>query len=73
VADDVADSAGLYDHGLGGVGEVHLLWADPPWSLLIFTFLIGCGTAVNNPDWQTSVRDMVLRQDLRVPVLAQLA
>jgi MFS family permease len=35
-----------------------------PWSLLIFTFLIGCGTAVNNPAWQSSVRDMVPRQDL---------
>ena len=35
-----------------------------PWSLLIFTFLIGCGTAVNNPAWQSAVRDMVPRQDL---------
>jgi MFS family permease len=35
-----------------------------PGSLLIFTFLIGCGTAVNNPAWQSSVRDMVPRQDL---------
>jgi MFS family permease len=35
-----------------------------PWSLLVFTFLIGCGTAVNNPAWQSSVRDIVPRQDL---------
>jgi MFS family permease len=35
-----------------------------PWILLIFTFLIGCGTALNNPAWQSSVRDMVPRQDL---------
>jgi MFS family permease len=35
-----------------------------PWSLLAFTFLIGCGTALNNPAWQSSVRDMVPRQDL---------
>ena len=35
-----------------------------PWSLLVFTFLIGCGTALNNPAWQSSVRDMVPRQDL---------
>ena len=34
-----------------------------PWSLLVFTFLIGCGTAVNNPAWQSSVRDIVPRQD----------
>jgi MFS family permease len=32
-----------------------------PWSLLIFTFLIGCGTAVNGPAWQASVGDMVPR------------
>ena len=35
-----------------------------PWSLLAFTFLIGCGTALNNPAWQSSVRDMVPRHDL---------
>ncbi len=35
-----------------------------PWSLLTFTFLIGCGLALNNPAWQSSVRDMVPRQDL---------
>src|SRR6187200_901828 len=23
-----------------------------PWALLGFTFLIGCGTALNNPSWQ---------------------
>jgi predicted MFS family arabinose efflux permease len=35
-----------------------------PGSLLTFTFLIGCGTALNNPAWQSSVRDMVSRQEL---------
>ncbi len=35
-----------------------------PWLLLIFTFLIGCGTALNNPSWQASVGDMVPREDL---------
>src|SRR6478735_7292584 len=35
-----------------------------PWSLLGFTFLIGCGTALNNPAWQASVGDMVPRADL---------
>lgn len=35
-----------------------------PWSLLAFTFLIGCGTALNNPAWQASVGDMVPRQDV---------
>ncbi|UZK65939.1 MFS transporter [Sphingomonas sp. M1-B02] len=32
-----------------------------PWTLLIFTFLIGCGTAFNAPAWQASVGDMVPR------------
>ncbi|MDP9807189.1 MFS family permease [Rhizobium tibeticum] len=35
-----------------------------PWLLLFFTFLIGCGTALNNPSWQASVGDMVPRSDL---------
>src|SRR5882724_4027803 len=35
-----------------------------PWLLLTFTFLIGCGTALNNPAWQSSVGDMVPRQDI---------
>ncbi len=32
-----------------------------PWLLLSFTFLIGCGTAINGPAWQASVGDMVPR------------
>ena len=35
-----------------------------PWLLLSFTFLIGCGTALNNPSWQASVGDIVPRDDL---------
>lgn len=35
-----------------------------PWLLLIFTFLIGCGTALNGPAWQASVGEMVPRRDL---------
>ena len=35
-----------------------------PWGLLTFTFLIGCGAALNNPAWQSSVRDMVPVPDL---------
>ncbi|KQV84547.1 MFS transporter [Rhizobium sp. Root1220] len=35
-----------------------------PWLLLCFTFLLGCGTALNNPSWQASVGDMVPRADL---------
>lgn len=39
-----------------------------PWMLLGFTFLIGCGTALNNPAWQASVGDMVPREDLPAAV-----
>jgi MFS family permease len=35
-----------------------------PWLLLLFTFLIGCGGAFNNPAWQASVGDMVPRTQL---------
>ena len=45
-------------------------WAGwlSPWWLLLFTFLIGCGTAVNNPAWQASVGDMVPRAMLPTAV-----
>ncbi|WP_426230973.1 MFS transporter [Pararhizobium sp. DWP3-4] len=39
-----------------------------PWLLLLFTFLIGCGTALNNPSWQASVGDMVPRNVLPAAV-----
>lgn len=39
-----------------------------PWSLLGFTFLIGCGTALNNPSWQASVGDIVPRSHLPAAV-----
>lgn len=39
-----------------------------PWMLLSFTFLIGCGTALNNPSWQASVGDMVSRDHLPAAV-----
>lgn len=35
-----------------------------PWLLLLFTFLIGCGSAFNAPAWQASVGDMVPRPHL---------
>jgi len=39
-----------------------------PWLLLGFTFLIGCGNALNNPAWQSSVGDMVPRRDVPAAV-----
>lgn len=35
-----------------------------PWSLLAFTFLVGCATAINGPAWQASVGEMVPRSQL---------
>ena len=35
-----------------------------PWMLLAFTFLIGCGAALEGPAWQASVGDMVPRRSL---------
>ena len=35
-----------------------------PWLLLFFTFLIGCGTALNNPSWQATVGDLVSKAEL---------
>lgn len=39
----------------------------PEW-LLIFTFLIGCGTALHNPCWHSSVGDIVGREDVAAAV-----
>ena len=39
-----------------------------PWSLLLFTFLIGCGAALNGPAWQASVGEMVPRETLPAAV-----
>lgn len=39
-----------------------------PWLLLVFTFLIGCGAALNGPAWQASVGDMVPRAALPAAV-----
>ncbi len=39
-----------------------------PWSLLLLTFLIGCGTALHNPSWQSSIGDLVPRHDIPAAV-----
>lgn len=39
-----------------------------PWTLLTFTFLIGCGTALHNPSWQASMGDIVSRDELSAAV-----
>jgi MFS family permease len=39
-----------------------------PWLLLAFTFLLGCGTALHNPSWQSSIGDIVPREDIPAAV-----
>jgi MFS family permease len=39
-----------------------------PWLLLMFTFLIGCGTAINAPSWQATVGDIVPRTTIPAAV-----
>ncbi|RWI83831.1 MAG: MFS transporter [Mesorhizobium sp.] len=39
-----------------------------PWMILGFSFLIGCGAALNDPAWQASVGDMVDRRDVPAAV-----
>lgn len=53
------------------IGLAVFAWRDwlTPWTLLAFTFLIGCGTALHNPSWQSSVRDIVPRDDVPSAVL----
>ncbi|MGD8418064.1 MAG: MFS transporter [Pseudomonadales bacterium] len=40
-----------------------------PWTLLTFTFLIGCGVAFYNPAWQAAVGDVVPRDRIAAAVL----
>lgn len=52
-----------------GLATVAYLDGLSPWLLLGFTFLIGAGTALNNPSWQASVGDIVPRSDLPAAVV----
>ncbi|HEU4628027.1 MAG TPA: MFS transporter [Steroidobacteraceae bacterium] len=39
-----------------------------PWSLLLLTFLLGCGTALYGPAWQSSVGEQVPREHIPAAV-----
>ncbi len=49
------------------LGLMGASWADllTPWTPLTFTFLIGVGTALNNPSWQP--RSATLSRVIRCP------
>ena len=49
-------------------GLVALSYVDP-WTILGLSFLIGCGSALNNPAWQASVGDLVERRDVPSAVM----
>lgn len=51
-----------------GLVAVTALGGLTPWVLLGFTFLIGLGTALNNPSWQASVGDLVPRAEIPAAV-----
>jgi len=42
-----------------------------PWGLLSLTFLIGCGTALMGPAWQSSVGEQVQREHIPAAVEAK--
>lgn len=51
-----------------GLAAVTLLNAITPWSLLLFTFLLGLGAALNRPAFQAVLPDLVERPELPAAV-----
>jgi len=51
-----------------GLGLTTAFGATTPWVLLLFTFLLGIGAALNAPAWQASIPEMVPREDLPAAV-----
>src|SRR6266496_4576385 len=45
------------------LGVLTLLGVTTPWSLLVLTFVLGLGTALNQPVWQAIMPGLVPRQD----------
>jgi MFS family permease len=52
----------------GALSIIGYLGFITPWLLLSLTFLIGCGTALYGPAWQSSVGEQVPRADLPAAV-----
>jgi MFS family permease len=44
-----------------------------PWLLLACTFLVGCGQALNGPAWQSSVGDLVPREEIPAAITVNSA
>lgn len=52
----------------GGLAVMTLLGGTTPWALLLFTFLLGIGAALNGPAWQAIIPELVPREDLPAAV-----
>jgi len=48
----------------GGLALTTLAGGASPWTLLLFTFLLGMGAAINGPAWQAIIPELVPREDL---------
>src|SRR6202035_3752760 len=51
-----------------GLGLLTLFGGVTPWTLLLFTFLLGLGAALNAPAWQAIVPELVPRAELPAAV-----
>lgn len=59
----IAAQAGMMAVSIALAASAWMGWIGP-WLLLGFTFLIGCGTALQNPSWQASMGDIVPREHI---------
>lgn len=50
------------------LAAITFMGAIDAWSLLTFTFLIACGTAIVNPTWHAAVGDLVPHEDIPAAV-----
>jgi len=53
------------------LGVMTLMGKVTPWWLLVFTFLLGLGAALNGPPWQAIVPELVPREDLASAITLQ--
>lgn len=50
------------------LAALHMMGVMSAYLLLILTFMIGTGTAVNNPSWQATIGDLLPRNEIRLGV-----
>ncbi len=52
----------------GAIGVLTLAGRIGPWSLLLLTFALGCGGALNQPAWSATIPELVPREELPAAV-----